>query len=142
MNITVLKGNLTRDPEINTLPSGDSVVNFSIAVNEYYNDSQGQQQKVTDYIDCKAYGRLAENINKFFSKGRPILISDASLKQERWTDQQTQQNRSKLIVKVKNFEFVDSKNDSSEGNTSSSKDKVPYEAEVDSDELQIDGVTV
>lgn len=140
MNITILKGNLTRDPEINTLPSGDSVTNFSIAVNEYYNDSNGNQQKVTDYIDCKAYGRTADNINKFFSKGRPILI-EGSLKQERWTDAQTQQNRSKLIVKVKDFQFVDSKNNSKDEGYSNNKE--PYNAESgDNLEFEINGVTV
>jgi len=145
MNLTVLKGNLTRDPELNTMPSGDSVVNFSIAVNEYYNDKNGQQQKVTDYFDCKAYGPKADTINKFFSKGRPILI-EGSLKQERWIDTQTQQNRSKIVIKVKDFEFVDSKNGASETQSdSSSSDKKAFSlADVDGsgDDLEIGNVTV
>lgn len=128
MNITILKGNLTRDPEINTLPSGDSVVNFSIAVNNYYNDKQGEQQKITDFIDCKAYGRIADNIGKFFQKGRPILI-EGSLKQEKWTDQ-NDNNRSKLVVKVKDFEFVDSKNDN-DSNASGSHKKTFNLEEID-----------
>jgi len=144
VNIVIQQGNLTRDPELNTLPSGDSVVNFSIAVNEYYSDRNGQQQQITDYIDCKAYGGKADTINKYFSKGRPILV-EGSLRQERWQDNNGQ-NRSKLVVKVKDFQFVDSKNDSNGNSTSGSGNtQKPYsvsDAEAASDALEIDGVTV
>jgi len=144
VNIVIQQGNLTRDPELNTLPSGDSVVNFSIAVNEYYNDRNGQQQKITDYIDCKAYGAKADTINKYFSKGRPILV-EGSLRQEKWQDNNGQ-NRSKLVVKVKDFQFVDSKNDANgDSGAGSGNTQKPYsvsDAEAASDALEIDGVTV
>ena len=141
MNITILKGNLTRDPEINTLPSGDSVVNFSIAVNDYYNDKQtGQQKQITDYFDCKAYGSKADNINKFFNKGRPILIEGA-LKQEKWTDNNGQ-NRSKVIVRIKDWQFVDSKNNDNNTGSTVKKQYDLEESDIAGDELEIDGLTV
>lgn len=142
-NKVIQMGNLTRDPELTTLPSGDSVVDFSIAINEHYTDKGGQKQERTDYIDCKSYGRTAENINKFFSKGRPIFI-EGKLRQEKWVDKQTQQNRSKLIVKVDDWEFVDSKNEANSNNSTSNLKK-PFsdeEFEEAGDELEIDGVTV
>lgn len=106
-NKVILQGNLTADPATNTLPSGDTVANFSIAVNDTYADAQGQKQEVTDYIDCKAYRRNGENIAKFFQKGRPILI-EGELKQEKWVDKTSNKNRSKLVVYIRDWKFVDS----------------------------------
>lgn len=111
MKIAFVKGNLTRDPETTTLPSGDSVTNFSVAVNDVYIDKQGNKVENTDYIDCKAYGKTADNIAKFFNKGRPIII-EGELRQEKWVDKQDGGNRSKLIVVANKFHFVDSNNNS------------------------------
>ena len=143
VNKVIQMGNLTRDPELTTLPSGDSVADFSIAINEYYTDKNGQKQERTDYIECKSYGRTADNIVKFFSKGRPIFI-EGKLRQEKWVDKQTQQNRSKLVVKVDEFQFVDSKSDSVNSENNSSIKKPFSEEDFDDagDALEIDGVTV
>lgn len=108
-NKVIQQGNLTADPVTNTLPSGDTVTNFSIAVNEGYTDKQGQKQERTDYLDCKAYRQTGELIAKYFSKGRPILV-DGKLRQEKWVDKTTNENRSKLVIEVKDFSFIDSKN--------------------------------
>lgn len=104
MNYVSLKGNLTRDPETKYLPSGAALADFSVAVNEvWYNDAK-QKQERTHFFDCVAFGKLAENIGKFFTKGMPILVS-GSLAQESWEDRTTGQKRSKIKVKVQDFDF-------------------------------------
>jgi len=105
-NLVVLRGNLTRDVEVKTLGSGTTVANFSIAVNRRFKNAKDELQEETSFIDCEAWGPKATNIEKLFRKGSSILIS-GSLKQERWeTDGQ---KRSKVLVRVENFEVLDRK---------------------------------
>ena len=61
-----------------------------------------------------SFGRTAENIAKFFSKGRPILI-EGRLRQDSWEDKQTGQKRTKLLVVLERFEFVGSSRDQQSG---------------------------
>ena len=104
-NITVLSGNLTRDVELKQVGSGH-VANFSIAVNRRFKNAKDEWQEETSYVDCEAWGPRAENIARLLKKGSSVLIN-GSLKQDRWeTDGQ---KRSKLLVRVENFEVLDRK---------------------------------
>lgn len=119
MNIVVLKGNLVSDPELKTLANDNHVANFRLALNRFYL-KQGEKQKEVSYIDCEMWGRNAENFVKFMSKGRPALIK-GRLRQDVWTDKETDKKRSKLIVVAEEFEFIDSANrQGSDGETSTS----------------------
>jgi single-strand DNA-binding protein len=71
MNKVILLGNLTRDPDLKTAASGTSICNVSIAVQRSF-AKEGQQS--ADFFTCKAFGKTADNINRFFSKGRKIAI--------------------------------------------------------------------
>ena len=105
-NKVLLMGNLTRDPETRVLPSNMSVVNFGMAVNDRFKNKQTDQwEERPNFIDCEAFGRTAENIGKFFSKGKPIFI-EGKLRLDQWEDRQTGQKRSKLKVVVDTFQFV------------------------------------
>ena len=68
MNLVVLMGNLTRDPELSETSSGKSVCKFSIAVSRDFEEG-------TDFFNCTAWGSSAENIAKYFHKGKKILIN-------------------------------------------------------------------
>ncbi|MCH5213061.1 MAG: single-stranded DNA-binding protein [Oscillospiraceae bacterium] len=72
MNSVVLTGRLTRDPELRTVPSGNQVASFDIAVDRRF-AKEGQQK--TDFIPCQAWGKTAEFICRWFSKGKMICIS-------------------------------------------------------------------
>ena len=72
MNLIILCGNLTNDPEASQTSGGREVSKFSIAVNREYEDSEGNRG--VDYFNCTAFGKQAENINKYFTKGRKILV--------------------------------------------------------------------
>ena len=120
-NKVVLMGNLTRDPELRTIPSGQNVTSFSLAVNRTWKNSNGEQQEAVDYIDCNIWGKPAEIINQYMSKGSGILVS-GRLQHRTW--EQEGQKRSKVEVVVEDFNFVGGGNGDSNdgGNRSSSSD--------------------
>jgi single-strand DNA-binding protein len=102
-NKVILMGNLTRDPETRTTPNGQSVTNFSLAVNRTWRGADGNTQEAVSYIDCVAWGRTGEVIAQYMQKGRPILVS-GRLDQRSW--EQDGQKRSKVEVIVEDFNFV------------------------------------
>jgi len=73
MNKCVLIGNLTRDPELQTTPTGISVCRFGLAVNRNYTNAQGE--KDVDFFNCVAWRGLGENCGKFLTKGAKVGIS-------------------------------------------------------------------
>jgi single-strand DNA-binding protein len=102
-NKVVLMGNLTRDPELRSIPSGQNVASFSLAVNRTWKNASGEQQEAVDYIDCNIWGKPAEIITQYMKKGSAILVS-GRLQQRTW--EQEGQKRSKVEVVVEDFNFV------------------------------------
>lgn len=113
-NKVILMGNLTRDPEVRTTPSGQSVANFSLAVNRTWRDANGQNQEAVSYIDCVAWGKAGEIIAQYMQKGRALLVS-GRLDQRSWDDKETGGKRSKIEVVVEDFNFVDGGNGGGNG---------------------------
>jgi len=103
-NKVLLMGNLTRDPKLTYLPSQTAVVDFGLAVNRRWTGQDGSQREETCFVDCRAFGRLAENINKYMNKGRPLFV-EGRLTFDTWTAQDGT-NRSKHRVTVENFQFL------------------------------------
>jgi single-strand DNA-binding protein len=98
-------GNLTRDPEIRYTQSGTPMCLYSIANNRYRKNGD-DWQKETSFFDCQSYGETAE-IVKRFGKGKKIQVS-GRLKQDRWQDKTTGQNRSAIkIIGEKVVEIFD-----------------------------------
>jgi single-strand DNA-binding protein len=104
-NKVILMGNLTRDPETKTTPSGQSVTNFSIAVNRTWKSSDGSQQEQVSYINCVAWAKTGEVIAQYMTKGSPLLVS-GRLDQRSWDDKESGQKRSTVEVVVEDFNFV------------------------------------
>ena len=103
-NQVILLGNLTRDVELRHTPSNQAVANIGLAMNRQYQTKDGERREETTFVDCEAWGRQAEVMAQYLSKGRPVFIQ-GRLKLDTWQDQQGQ-NRSKLKVVVENFQFV------------------------------------
>lgn len=103
-NKILLMGNLTRDPQLSYTPSQTAVVDFGLATNRKWTAQDGSQRDETCFVDCRAFGRMAENINKFFKKGRPIFV-EGRLSFDQWTGQDGVK-RSKHRVTVENFTFL------------------------------------
>lgn len=104
-NRVLLMGNLTRDPQLKYLPSQTAVVDFGVACNRTFKTQSGEQKEEVTFVDCSAFGRTAEVINQYFTKGKPIFI-EGRLKYDQWEDKQGGGKRSKLSVQVENFQFV------------------------------------
>lgn len=100
----IIMGNMTRDPEMRTTPSGASVCGFSVAVNRSYKDSSGQQQEAVSFIDCSAWGKAGEIITQYAKKGSGIMVS-GRLDQRSWEDKDGQK-RSRVEIVVEDFNFV------------------------------------
>ncbi len=74
LNKALIFGNLTRDPELKSLPSGTSVTTFSIATNRVWNDKEGNRQESTDYHNIVVFGRQAETCAQYLRKGASALV--------------------------------------------------------------------
>lgn len=103
-NKVLLIGNLTRDPQLSYLPSQTAVVDFGLAVNRRWTGRDGEKKEETCFVDCRAFGRSAENINKYLSKGRAVFV-EGRLTFDSWTAQDGTK-RSKHRVTVENFQFL------------------------------------
>ena len=103
-NKILLMGNLTRDPQLSYTPNQTAVVDFGLATNRRWTGQDGSQRDETCFVDCRAFGRLAENLNKYMSKGKPILI-EGRLTFDTWTAQDGSK-RSKHRVTGENFQFL------------------------------------
>lgn len=100
MNQVQLFGRLTRDPELRYTQSGKAVANFTLAINRFGGNNEA------DFFDCTAWDKQAELISNSCKKGHRLLIW-GRLQQEKWTDQQTQQQRFKVAVVVSGFSYIE-----------------------------------
>lgn len=101
----IIAGNVTRDPEMRTTPSGSQVCSFTIAVNRSFRGSDGNQQESVSYLDCVAWGKSGETINQYIHKGSALLVS-GRLEQRSWDDKNTGQKRSRVEIVVDDFSFI------------------------------------
>ena len=105
-NLVVLAGNLTRDPEFRHLPSGNAVTKLALAINRNWTTEDGQKREEVTFVDVDAFGKQAETIAKYFTKGRGILI-EGRLKLDQWDDKATGQKKSRLGVVLESFSFLE-----------------------------------
>jgi single-strand DNA-binding protein len=126
-NKVLLMGNLTRDPQLSYLPSQTAVVDFGLAVNRRWTGQDGTQREETCFVDCRAFGRMAENINKYLVKGRPVFI-EGRLTFNSWTAQDGTK-RSRHRVTVENFQFLPGTAAASTGQAGPSYDKADSQVE-------------
>ncbi|HUU93586.1 MAG TPA: single-stranded DNA-binding protein [Phycisphaerae bacterium] len=103
-NKVILIGNLTRDPQLRYTPSQMAVCDLGVAVNRQWTSQDGQKREEVCFVDCTAWGRQAETIQKYLSKGRPIFI-EGRLNYRQW-DGPDGKKRSKLDVTVERFQFL------------------------------------
>ena len=99
MNYIAVKGRLTADPTIRRTTTGKAVCSFSVACD--------RDKEHTDFFECVAWEQVAENIAKFFAKGRAIIIQ-GKLTTRDWTDKEGRKRKATEIL-VREFDFADSK---------------------------------
>lgn len=96
INKAAISGNLTRDPELRTTQSGTSVLSMAVAVNERVKRGD-QWEDRPSFVDVTVWGARAEALSKFLRKGLRVAVS-GRLRQDRWQDKQTGENRSRLGI--------------------------------------------
>ena len=124
MNKTFHIGNLTRDPELRTTPTGKSIASFGLAI---------QDAKDTIFLDFEAWEKTADLVVKYKKKGEPLAV-EGRLKVDSWEDKSTGQKRTKLVIVAEKVEFIsggkgNAENSSSPKPAAKSQPKAEQEAE-------------
>jgi single-strand DNA-binding protein len=98
LNKVLLIGNLTREPEMRSLPSGAKVTSFSLATNRVWKDQNGQRQESTDYHNVVVFGRQAETSSQYLVKGAMAMI-EGRLTTRSWDDKDgTKKYRTEVVA--------------------------------------------
>jgi single-strand DNA-binding protein len=111
LNKIMLIGNLGRDPEVRSTPSGQAVTTFSVATSRKWKNRDGQQQDETEWYNVETWGRLAEICGQYLQKGSKVYIEGRG-KTESWDDRDTGQKRYKFKVVAQEMKMLDSRGSS------------------------------
>lgn len=105
-NKVLLMGNLTRDPDVRTTPSGMKIAKLGMAVNRRFRTRDDENREETTFVDIDAFGNQAEIIERYCQKGSPLFV-EGRLRLDQW-ESNTGEKRSKLTVVMENFQFLGS----------------------------------
>lgn len=131
LNKVILIGNLTRDPELKAIPSGNKVCSFGLATNRVYKDSNGVRQEKTEFHNIVVWGKTAENVAQYMKKGSQILV-EGRLETRSWDDATTNTKKYRTEIIADTIQFG-SKGTGIGGGSSalSSKPSAEKEEEID-----------
>jgi single-strand DNA-binding protein len=104
LNRTFLFGNLTRDPEMRSLPTGNKVTSFSIATNRVYKDANGTRQEQVEYHNVVVFGRQAETSAQYLKKGQSVLI-EGRIQTRSWDDKTTGEKKYRTEIVADAVQF-------------------------------------
>ena len=104
LNKVYLYGNLTRDPEMKSLPSGSKVTQFSLATNRVYKDQAGARQEQTEYHNIVVFGRQAETSAQYLKKGQGVMI-EGRIQTRSWDDKTTGEKKYRTEIVADAVQF-------------------------------------
>ncbi len=104
LNKVIVIGNLTRDPELRSLPSGIKVCTFSLATNRVWKDKNGARQESTDYHNVVVFGRQAENVAQYMKKGSSILV-EGRMQTRSWEDKTSGEKKYRTEIVADRTQF-------------------------------------
>jgi single-strand DNA-binding protein len=128
VNRVSLAGNLTRDPELRKTPNGSSVTELGLALNRSWTGPNGEKNEEVTYVDISAWGKTAENVAQYLSKGSAVFI-EGRLKLDQWQDAKTNEPRSKLRVVAERVHFLDPPGTSQSRNQGQGRASRPQESQ-------------
>ena len=131
MNLVILHGRITSDPTIRTANSGTKIAGFSIAVDRRLKDKV-TGNKITDFVRCTAFGKTAEMLERFWVKGKEILV-EGELQQNEYTAQDGHEVKSYQVI-VNQVHFCGSKSD-----TAQSAPEQPVSPEIEQFAAEVSG---
>ena len=111
VNKVILVGNLGRDPERRSTPSGQQVATFSVATSRKWRDRDGNRQEQTEWHTVVCWGRQAEVAGEYLRKGRQVYV-EGRLQTRSWDDKQTGEKRYRTEVICDNFQMLGQRGDS------------------------------
>ena len=115
VNIVIMAGNITKDPELKDA-AGTPVLNMAVAVNRKYKTKGGEYKDDVAFVPVVVWGKAAENCAQYLKKGSAVMVS-GRLQQRSWEDQQGGK-RSVLEVVAEQVQFMDGKPRDGEGEAS------------------------
>ena len=104
LNKAIIIGNLTRDPELRSLPSGVKVCSFSLATNRVWKDKNGARQESADYHNVVVFGRQAETVAQYMKKGSSILV-EGRMQTRSWDDKNTGEKKYRTEIVADRTQF-------------------------------------
>lgn len=104
LNKVILIGNLTRDPELRSLPSGVKVCSFSLATNRVWKDKNGVRQESADYHNVVVFGRQAETVAQYMKKGSSLLV-EGRMQTRSWDDKTSGEKKYRTEVVADRTQF-------------------------------------
>jgi single-strand DNA-binding protein len=114
VNKVILIGRLGKDPEIKSIPSGQTVAKFTIATDERFTDKNGEKQERTEWHNIVAWAKLAEICGQFLRKGKLVYI-EGRIRTDSWEDKETKQKRYRTEIVAENMQMLDRKGDEEGG---------------------------
>src|SRR3990167_3034761 len=112
-NQVILVGNMARDPELRTIPSGQSVASFAVATNRTWQDQAGEQQQAADFHNVVAWGKLAELAAQYLAKGRKVMVV-GRLQTRSWEGEDGKKNYKTEVI-ANDISFLDRPGEASGG---------------------------
>lgn len=105
VNKVILVGNLGRDPEVRSTPSGQPVATFSLATNRKWKDQSGNRQEETEWHNVVCWGRQAEIAGQYLTKGKQIYV-EGRLQTRSWEDKQSGEKKYRTEVICQHFQML------------------------------------
>jgi len=104
INKAIIYGNLTRDPEIRSLPSGVTVASFSVATNRVWKDKNGARQESADYHNVVVFGRQAEIVSQYLKKGAGVFV-EGRIQTRSWDDKASGEKKYRTEIVADRIQF-------------------------------------
>lgn len=139
-NQAIIMGNLTRDPELRSTPSGQQVASFAVATNRQWQDGNGERKEAVEFHEIVAWAKLGELAAQYLAKGRKVLVV-GRLQTQSWEKDGVKRSRTEIVAS--DISFLDGRGDAGgESLASGSTKPASKEADVVIEDLGEDQVNL
>ena len=121
-NQAIVMGNLTRDPELRTTPTGQQVASFAVATNRTWQDGSGERKEAVEYHEIVAWGKLGELTAQYLAKGRKVMVI-GRLQTQSWEKDGVKRSRTEIVASDVNF--LDGRGDAPAGGSNYEAPEAP-----------------
>ena len=134
-NQAIVMGNLTRDPELRTTPTGQQVASFAVATNRTWQDGNGERKEAVEYHEIVAWGKLGELTAQYLAKGRKVMVI-GRLQTQSWEKDGVKRSRTEIVASDVNF--LDGRGDAPAGSHSDAPEHTESSAPAKSNDVVIE----